>query len=248
MSQVLDSLEGVICMIDDVLVFGATNEEHDCHLLAVLQHIDQAGITLNEAKCQFRKTSVRFCGYVIDSKGIHPDLSKTEALTNLPACQNVADVRRFLGMANQLGKFTPNLAELSHPLQQLLTKGREWCWNAAQQKAFNSIKAELTSPSVLALYNPNYPTRVSADVSSFGLGTIISQQQSTGECRSVAFQSRSMLPAEQQYSQIEKEALAITWACERFSHYVLGMTFHVQTDHKPLVPLFSSKPLDQLPP
>ena len=106
---------------------------------------------------------------MIDSKGIHPDLSKTEALANLPACQNLADVRRFLGMANQLGKLTTNLAELSHPLQQLLTTGREWCWNTAQQKAFNSIKAKLTSPSVLALYNPNCPMRVSADTSSFDL-------------------------------------------------------------------------------
>ena len=187
MSQVLDGLEGVICMIDDVLVFGATNEEHECCLLTVFQCIDQAVITLIKAKCQFCKINVRFCRYVIDSEGIHPDLSKTEALANLPACQNVADVRQFLGMANQLGKFTPNLAELLHPLRQLLTKDREWCWNAAQQKTFNSIKAELTSPSILALYNPNYPTRLFADASSFGLGAVISHKQPTGDWRPVAF-------------------------------------------------------------
>lgn len=248
MSQVLDGLKGVICMIDDVLVFGSTREEHDSRLLAVLQRIDQSGITLNAAKCEFRKASIRFCGYIIDNEGIHPDPCKTEALANMPACQNVAEVRRFLGMANQLGKFTPRLAQLSHPLRQLLSKGREWCWNDAQQKAFNSIKVELTSPAVLALYNPNFPTCVSADASSFGLGAVIAQKQHTGEWRPVAFQSRSLLPAEQRYSQIEKEALAITWACDRFSHYLLGVTFHIQTDHKPLVPIFSSKPLDQLPP
>ena len=77
---------------------------------------------------------------------------------------------------------------------------------------------------------------------------MISQKQPTGEWRPVAYQSRSLAPTEQRYSQIEKEALAITWACERFSHFVLGLTFHIQTDHKPLIPLLSTKALDELPP
>ena len=64
---------------------------------------------------------------------------------------------------------------------------------------------------------------------SFGLGAVIAQQQPTGEWHTVVFQSQSMLPAEQRYSQIQKEALVITWACETFSHYLIGMTFHVQT-------------------
>ena len=132
MSQVLASLDGVINMIDNILVFGATDEEHDCRLLAIFQRVDQTGITLNKTKCQFCKASVHFCGYVIDSRGIHSNPSKTKVLANLPAYQNGAEVSRFLSMAKQLDKFTPNLAQLSHPLRQLLTKGREWCWIAAQ--------------------------------------------------------------------------------------------------------------------
>ena len=56
-----------------------------------------------------------------------------------------------------------------------------------------------------------------------------------------------MTPTEQRYAQIEKEALAVTWACERFRDYLIGLSFHIQTDHKPLVPLFTSKGLDELP-
>ena len=72
-------------------------------------------------------------------------------------------------------------------------------------------------------------------------------QKQQEELKPIAYVSRSLTPTEQRYAQIEKEALAFTWACERFSDYLLGLTFRIQTDHKPLVPLFSSKNLDELP-
>lgn len=56
-----------------------------------------------------------------------------------------------------------------------------------------------------------------------------------------------MTATEQRYAQIEKEALAIVWACDRFADYLTGLRFHVQTDHKPLVPLLSNQRLDELP-
>ena len=73
------------------------------------------------------------------------------------------------------------------------------------------------------------------------------QRQPTGDLKPVAYISRSMTSTEQRYAQIEKEALAFTWACERLSDYLVGLKFHIQTDHKPLVPLFSTKHLDELP-
>ena len=88
---------------------------------------------------------------------------------------------------------------------------------------------------------------MSADASSFGLGAVLLQQQDDGEKRPVAYASRSMTPTEQRYAQIEKEALAITWACDRFVDYLIGLKFHVETDHKPLVPLLGARRLDELP-
>ena len=105
----------------------------------------------------------------------------------------------------------------------------------------------LTTSPVLALFDPNLQTVVSADASSFGLGAVLLQRQAEGEMKPVAYISRSMTTTEQRYAQIEKEALALTWACERFSDYLIGLDFHIQTDHKPLVPLFSSKSLEELP-
>ena len=235
-------------MMDDILIFGTSQQEHNLRLTTVLERIASSGVTLNKAKCQINQTSILFCGYIINSTGVRPDPVKTEAITNMPVCKNVGDVRRFLGMANQLGHFTPNLAELSQPLHELLHKNRAWCWDSAQQQALDSIKKELSCPPVLALYNPNSETCVSADASSFGLGAVVCQKQANRQWRPIAYQSRSMTPTEQRYAQIEKEALAVTWACERFSHYLRGAKFHVETDHKPLVPLLSTKLLDELPP
>ena len=52
--------------------------------------------------------------------------------------------------------------------------------------------------------------------------------------------------AECRYAQIEKEALATTWALEHWADLLAGMTFRVETDHKPLVPLLSTKLIDEL--
>ena len=88
---------------------------------------------------------------------------------------------------------------------------------------------------------------MSADASSFGLGSVLLQRQLRGELRPVAYASRSMTDTERRYAQIEKEALATTWALEHWADLLIGMHFRVETDHLPLVPLLSTKLLDELP-
>ena len=97
------------------------------------------------------------------------------------------------------------------------------------------------------MFDPTRETTVSADASRYGLGAVLIQRQPEGDMKPVAYISRSLTPTEQRYAQIEKEALAFTWACERFSDYLIGLEFTIETDHKPLVPLFNTKNLDELP-
>ena len=106
---------------------------------------------------------------------------------------------------------------------------------------------DLASPETLALYSPERETVVSADYSSYGLGAVFLQRQENGKLQPVAYSSRSLTETEQRYAQIEKEALAITWSLEHWSDLLIGTSFRVETDHKPLVPLFSSKLTDELP-
>ena len=145
-------------------------------------------------------------------------------------------------MVNQLGKFSPNIAEFTKPLQDLLSTKNSWMWGTSQIDAFNKIKDELTSPPVLAWYNPAGETKLTADASAYGLGAVLLQKYEN-EWKPVAYASRSMTEAETRYAQIEKEALATTWACEHFTNYILGKQIQIETDHKPLVPLLSTKHL-----
>ena len=150
-------------------------------------------------------------------------------------------------MANQLGKFTANLAQLTQPLRELLAKKNAWVWGHPQQNAFVKVKEELTAPPSLAHYDPTAESKISADASAYGLGAVLLQCGKEG-WKPVSFASRSLSQAEFRYAQIEKEVLALTWACEKFSMYLLGRRFQIETDHKPLVPLLGSRHLDTLPP
>ena len=246
MQEVLQGLNGVANLIDDVGVHGRTKEEHDGRLQAVMERMKTAGVTLNEKKCKFGCTSLKYLGFIVSSDGILPDDSKVAAITKFPQPKDIADVRRFLGMVNNLALFIPNLATIIEPIRALLCKNVVFNWSHDQDKAFEKVKEVLVSPEVLALYDPRLPTRVAADSSSYGLGAVL-MQQVDGTWRPISYISRSLTPAEGRYAPIEKEALAVTWACERFSQYLVGLAFEIQTDHSPLVALLSKKRLDVLP-
>ena len=245
MTEILTGLDGVLCLMDEILVFGQNEQEHNERLTRVLKQIQSADVTLNPDKCEFKK-ELKFLGHVVDESGIKADPDKLSAIVEMEAPSNIPELRRFMGMANQLGKFSKNLAELTRPLRQLLSKHSTWLWGPEQDQAFTKIKTELTKPTVLALYDPQVPTKVSADASSYGLGAGVLQRHGS-DWKPIAYASRSMTETETRYAQIEKEALATTWACEKFSTYVLGSKFLIETDHKPLVPLLGSKNLDNLP-
>ena len=206
-STLLGDLEGHVGLIDNTLIYVKTKEEHNARLYAVLERLLGSGLTLNREKCKFSMNRVKFLGQILTASGVESDPEKVSAIHQIKIT-NVGDVRRFLGMANQLSKFVPNLA---NPLRDLLSKDALWCWDQPQKEAFAIIKRVLTMSPVLALFDPSKETIVSADASSFGLGAVLYQKEQGKDSRLVAYVSRAMMPTEQRYAQIKKE---VTWACE----------------------------------
>ncbi|XP_061159755.1 uncharacterized protein K02A2.6-like [Syngnathus typhle] len=247
MSMILNGLPGVVCHMDDILIWGKDQPEHNARLHTVLKKLQAAGVTLNMDKCELSTQQVKFLGHVLSAEGVRPDPDKIRAVIAMKEPSNVSEVRSFLGMVNQLGKFISGLAEKDKPLRDLLSKKNQWVWSHAQQNAFDQLKNELASTPVLTLYDPNKDLKMSADASSYGLGAVLFQKESE-EWRPVAYASRSLTETEQRYAQVEKEALGLTWGCERFKDFLIGRHFSLETDHKPLVSLLGQQALTELPP
>ena len=88
----------------DILVHSIDQSLHDRHLRAVLHHLQEAGLTLND-KNEFSKPSIRFMVHIIDGSGLHTDPIKTSAIAQFPAPSDANGLQQFMGMVNHLCKF-----------------------------------------------------------------------------------------------------------------------------------------------
>ena len=240
METLLQGLPGVCLFLDDILVSGQNDQEHLTNLSAVLQKLASAGMKLKPDKCFFMLQEVEYLGHKISAKGLEPIPEKVRAIVEAPAPRNVSQLKSFLGMLNYYGKFLPNLSTCLAPLYSLLQKKHHWSWVEKQHKAFEKAKALLTSSSVLTHYDPSKPLILACDASPYGIGAVLSHQVGDDELP-VAFASRSLAPAEKNYAQIDKEALAIVFGVRHFHQYLFGRHFTIKSDHKPLQHLLEER-------
>ncbi len=248
MTEMLEGCSNVICHMDDILVWGKDREEHDKCLKVVLERIRDSGMTLNKEKCTFRTSKIKFLGHYIESGKVYIDPEKTAAIREIPAPKNRKELQSILGSVNFLVRHIPGRATLLAPLYDFLKADREFLWENAQKIAFDRLKKLLESPEVLAVYDVQRPTTISCDASSYGIGAVLLQKDEDGNQRPVAYVSWTLTCSEKNFAQIEKEALSIAWACNRLQNFLIGKEFVIETDHKPLVPILTTKFLDDLTP
>jgi len=245
-AEILSGIPGVVNMMDDCLVGGRSIQEHDERLRQVLQRFKDNGVTLNPDKCLFRVSQCTMLGHRISKQGILPVDDKVQPILGMPIPKDITALRSFLGSVNYLLRFLPSLAEVNRPLRELLHKDSIREWNDEHTQAFTTIKQMISSPPILAWYDPQRATRVTADASMYGAGAVLEQKSEAG-WRPVQYMSASFTPTQQRYSIIEKEACAAMMACEKFQLFLIGLPrFTIRTDHKPLKEILETKPIAEL--
>ena len=239
--ELISNIPGVVNASDDILIHAPTSEEHDQRLEKVLQQLKSKNLTTNIKKKKIKQNKVCFFGLIIGAEGVEMDPRKVAAIQHFSRPQSVTDIRSFLGMTNWCSRFIKNHSDLAEPLRRLMSKEKfqKFDWNTSCDKAFTKMKQSLMRVEKLAYFDPCLKTTLLVDASPTGLGGILAQDDVNGKRRVIAYASKALNPTQQRYSQTEREALAIIWACEHYRMYLLGARFNVITDHKPLVSIFN---------
>ena len=248
--QTLSDIANVFNIYDDIIIGGMTKEEHDRALCQTLMRLRDCGLTAKVSKCVFDVPEIEFFGLIFSETGTKPAKEKIEALRMIEVPKTATEVRSFIGLANFSCHFIPNYSAQTAPLRELTKKHAKFEWTEECQRAFDNIKNALSEKSKNTFFDPRRPTQVIVDGSKKdGLGAILAQENpSTKIWEVVRYDSRPVLPAEKNYSQIEIESAAIEWANTKYRIYLLGLPqYQIVTDHKPLVPMYNTHTAE-LPP
>ena len=242
MDRIISQSEGCIGISDDIIVHGSTEAEHDSRLKSFLETARKEGLTLNSQKCKIKQQEITFFGRKYTKDGIFPDPGKVEDILKMETPKDKQDLRTFLGMTTYLSDHIPKFSEKTATLRSLLKQDSVFLWDKQYDEAFTNLKKEMSRAVELKYYNPAEATTVEVDGSMKGLGAALIQNG-----RPVAFASKALTQTEANYSNIERECLAVIHGIHRFHNYLYGSNFQVVSDHKPLQSIFN-KPLHAAPP
>ena len=239
--EAVEGLDGVVKLIDDILVYADTLEQLFERAENVLKACQEKNITLSLKKLQIG-TRTTFAGFDICPGFQTPTQDRIEAIRNFDVPTTLKMLRGFLGLANQLAHFIPDGAQITEPLRALTKVNAAFSWQEEQQRAFQDVKNALDHNLVLYFFNPNLKTFLVTDASRIGLGYLLYQEAphlGPPKRRLIQCGSRSVSSPESRYAVCELEGLAVQWAALKCKYYLAGMPhFTVLTDHQSLVGLF----------
>lgn len=247
MDAILEECDGATGIADDVAVYGETEDEHDKHLVQLMEVAARNGLVFNSSKCQIKQRQISFFGMVYGADGIQPDQKKVEDIQNMPSPTRQKEVQEFLGLVQYLSPFIPNLSKKAEVLRNLTKKDVPFTWDVEHQQCFDNLKALVTADAALQYYDVNATTVLQVDASQRGLGAALMQVDSQGREKPIAYASKALSGPETRYANIERELLAVCFGVERFKTFLYGRRFKVITDHKPL-PMILEKNLTAAPP
>jgi hypothetical protein len=138
MHFILEGLIGSACLvyIDDILVYGRTEEEHDENVKSVEKRLLEYGLVENFAKRVYKQTNVKFLGYYIGEDTIKPEMERSQAIISYKNPKTKKELQRFLGAINDDRIFLSGITEIASPLYKLLNKDVKFAWGEEHEKDF----------------------------------------------------------------------------------------------------------------
>lgn len=240
MENCLRGVPNASVYLDNIYCTGHDHKEHLETLKKVFTRLEDCNLRVNVAKCDFFKEKLEMLGFVIDKNGLHKSESKIKAIVQAPEPQNAKQLSSFLGLVTYYARFLPNRAEKIKALYDC-EKNAKFEWTNKCKGAFEWIKKEIASETVLAHYDPKEKLVLACDASAYGMSAILSHEYKDGTERPIAFASKVIPAKELNRAIIDKEAGAIIFGFKKFYNYVFGRQVTLKTDHKPLIYIFGPK-------
>lgn len=238
--NILGGCKGVTNYLDDILVHGRTKEEHDANLTVVLSRLRSHNVQLNDSKCVFGSQVVKFVGFVLTADGWMIESDKIDAVRDFRRPTSCAEVKSFLGLVTFTDKFIRNRADKTENLRRL-ANSNQFYWTTEEEREFNFLRNDaLNDIKKLGYYSATDEVELFVDASPCGLGAVVVQYNAEAIPRIIACASKVLTAPEKRYPQTQKEALAVVWAVERFSYYLLGRFFIIRTDSEANEFIFST--------
>jgi hypothetical protein len=245
MRIVLADVENVTFYFDNILVFTPNWSDHVKTLRIVFARLQSHGLTANPSKCKFGFPTIDYLGFIISEKGLAPQKSKVAAIVQTEPPATKKGLRSFLGFVSFYRRFIPNLSNLTAPLSSLLKKEVKEPLRYTDEESSNFLKLRniLLEDPILRLPDMSKQFVVRSDSSSNAVGGVLLQYFENIPYP-IAFASRKLTASEIKFSTVERECLALVFAVQRFSVYLLGQSFILEVDHRPLVYLNKMKNLN----
>ena len=170
------ALQPIFCHIpdvylihDDLVIAAETQEEHNIALIAVLEAMSKAGLTLNASKCSYGVSEIKFWGMIFSADGVRPDPEKVDALNGLEPPRNKEELKSFICMMQSNSDFIHQFSKKIEPLRTLLKKDARFVWGPAHQKTFEEVIAAFRKDTLLRYFDLNKQTIIFVDGHKTGL-------------------------------------------------------------------------------
>ena len=247
------NLTYALVYLDDVIVYSDMEEDHLCRLQATFEHFHEHRLKLKPSKCSFLHKQITFLGHEVSADGMKPGTRNLEGIAEMAPPANYTEVQHFLGMTGFFRRFIKGYTRIAKPLNDILEgeaskmKSEAVILPPDALEAFDRLKMCCMTAPVLAFADFEKEFQLETDVSSEGLGAVLSQKQPDGKWHPIAFGSRELKGGEAKYHSLKLEFLALKWAVtEQFREYLQYRPFTMLTDNNLLTYILTTPNLDAL--